>query len=261
MNQEVPLCKFPYCSALGALEQCRGPSFCLSVCQELKNGAFQTMTSHHYVADRKLKFILELEPESWTHWSAWPATRSGQNGCRVGHSFRSQSGDTDLLLATCLLWFLPLQHQYRGIPRLPVPRYFLNHGQWWFKIFRELTSVPASNVFEFDKRGRNRARGHRHSFKLPKQCCSKDVIEYFFSHRVIHELIERYDTIRDAILTCARKPTWVGLIYCMETTTKSVKTEKLKSKNGRGNFRNRGKLGWSFSWTLRRVELIFTARC
>ena len=115
--------------------------------------------------------------------------------------------------------------------------------------------------FEFDKRGRNRARGHRHSFKLPKQCCSKDVIEYFFSHRVIHELIERYDTIRDAILTCARKPTWVGLIYCMETTTKSVKTEKLKSKNGRGNFRNRGKLGWSFSSTLWWVELIFTARC
>ena len=30
----------------------------------------------------------------------------------------------------------------------------------------------------------------------------------------------RYDTIRDAILTCARKPTWVGLIYRTETTTK-----------------------------------------
>jgi len=41
----------------------------------------------------------------------------------------------------------------------------------------------------------------------------------------------RYDTIRDAILTCARKPTWVGLIYRTETTTKNCKTEKLKSKN------------------------------
>ena len=41
----------------------------------------------------------------------------------------------------------------------------------------------------------------------------------------------RYDTIRDAILTCARKPTWVGLIYRTETATKNCKTEKLKSKS------------------------------
>ena len=40
----------------------------------------------------------------------------------------------------------------------------------------------------------------------------------------------RYDTIRDAILTCARKPTRVSLIYRTETT-KTCKTEKkLKSK-------------------------------
>ena len=38
-----------------------------------------------------------------------------------------------------------------------------------------------------------------------------------------------YDTIRDAILTCARKPTRVSLIYRTEPTTK---TEELKSKNG-----------------------------
>ena len=31
------------------------------------------------------------------------------------------------------------------------------------------------------------------------------------------------DTIRDAILTCARKPKWVSLIYRTETETKSVK--------------------------------------
>jgi len=35
-----------------------------------------------------------------------------------------------------------------------------------------------------------------------------------------------YDTIRDAILMCARKPTWVDLIYRMETTTKIVKQKK-----------------------------------
>jgi len=39
------------------------------------------------------------------------------------------------------------------------------------------------------------------------------------------------DTIRDAILTCARKPTWVGLIYRTEPTTKNCKNrEKTKSR-------------------------------
>ena len=45
----------------------------------------------------------------------------------------------------------------------------------------------------------------------------------------------RYDTIRDVILTCARKLTWVSLIYRTEPTTKKCKhteTEKLKSNNG-----------------------------
>jgi len=41
-----------------------------------------------------------------------------------------------------------------------------------------------------------------------------------------------YDTIWDAILMCARKPTWVSLIYRTETTTKKYKNKKLKSKNG-----------------------------
>ena len=38
----------------------------------------------------------------------------------------------------------------------------------------------------------------------------------------------RYDTIRDAILTCARKPTWVSLIYRTEPTT--IKRKKRKQK-------------------------------
>ena len=42
----------------------------------------------------------------------------------------------------------------------------------------------------------------------------------------------RYDTIRDAILTCARKLTRVSLIYRTEPTNKKCKTEKLKRKNG-----------------------------
>ena len=39
-----------------------------------------------------------------------------------------------------------------------------------------------------------------------------------------------YDTIRDAILTCARKPTWVSLIYRTEPTTKKCKNRKTKSR-------------------------------
>ena len=36
----------------------------------------------------------------------------------------------------------------------------------------------------------------------------------------------RYDTIRDAILTCARKPTRVSLIYRTEPTTKKCRNRK-----------------------------------
>jgi len=40
----------------------------------------------------------------------------------------------------------------------------------------------------------------------------------------------RYDTTQDVILTCARKPTRVSLIYRTGPTTKKRKTEKLKRK-------------------------------
>jgi len=40
----------------------------------------------------------------------------------------------------------------------------------------------------------------------------------------------RHDTIRDAILTCARKPTWVSLIYRTEPTTKKCENRKTKSR-------------------------------
>jgi len=40
----------------------------------------------------------------------------------------------------------------------------------------------------------------------------------------------RYDTIRDAILTCARKPTWIGLIYRMVPTfVQPILNSKLKN--------------------------------
>ena len=42
-------------------------------------------------------------------------------------------------------------------------------------------------------------------------------------------LTERYDTIRDAILTCAQKPTCVSLIYRTELKTMNRK-RKLKVK-------------------------------
>ena len=74
----------------------------------------------------------------------------------------------------------------------------------------------------------------------------------------LHTLTIRYDTIRDAILTCAQKLTCVSLIYCTEPTSKKWKTEKLQSKkricsevslNSPGNPRSqsgrrKGRLGW-----------------
>ena len=39
----------------------------------------------------------------------------------------------------------------------------------------------------------------------------------------------KYDTIRDAILTCARQPTRVSLIYRTEPTTKKCKNRETKS--------------------------------
>ena len=49
-----------------------------------------------------------------------------------------------------------------------------------------------------------------------------DVTSWLVSHTI------RYDTIRDAILTCARKPTWVSSIYRTEPTTKKCKNRKSK---------------------------------
>ena len=52
----------------------------------------------------------------------------------------------------------------------------------------------------------------------------------------------RYDTIRDAILTCARKPTSVSLIYCTEPTTKKYKNRKSKKTDMlRSNSKQSGK--------------------
>ena len=47
--------------------------------------------------------------------------------------------------------------------------------------------------------------------------------------RAIISITIQYDT-RDAVLTCALKPTWVNLIYRTEPTAKKWKTKKLKSK-------------------------------
>ena len=63
---------------------------------------------------------------------------------------------------------------------------------------------------------------------------------------VLKYLRYEYDTMRDAILTCARKQAWVGFIYHTEPTTKKcncktnelkkITTDKLRSKvNSLGN--------------------------
>ena len=70
-----------------------------------------------------------------------------------------------------------------------------------------------------------------------------------FNYRIL------YNTIRDAILTCDQKPTWVRLIYSMEPTTKKLRTENYKQicsevsvnspRNPWNQFRGRkGRLCW-----------------
>ena len=49
--------------------------------------------------------------------------------------------------------------------------------------------------------------------------------------RIVWFCTIRYDTIRDAILTCTQKPTWVSLIYRTEPTTKKVKKQKKLNVN------------------------------
>jgi len=50
--------------------------------------------------------------------------------------------------------------------------------------------------------------------------------EHYLIHRKKKLFTMSYNTIRDAILTCAQKLTWVSLIYRMESTTKKCKTVK-----------------------------------
>ena len=69
-------------------------------------------------------------------------------------------------------------------------------------------------------------------------------------------ILTTHDTIRDATLTCARKLTWVSLIYRMEPTTKKWKKLKIKKRicsevsvNSPGNpwsqsWRRKGRLRW-----------------
>ena len=95
---------------------------------------------------------------------------------------------------------------------------------------RLITSLPAENIYS--------------PVNIQQHKNKKDMI--------------RYDTLQDAVLTCARKPIWVSSIYHTEPTTKKCKTEKLKSKkriwsevtvNNLGNlcnqsWRRKGRLQW-----------------
>jgi len=62
--------------------------------------------------------------------------------------------------------------------------------------------------------------------------------------------LQSYDSLRDAIIMCARKLTWVSLIYCTEPTIKKCKIEKLKGKNRICSEVTVNSLGnpWSQSW-------------
>jgi len=53
---------------------------------------------------------------------------------------------------------------------------------------------------------------------------------YFVTKLLGKQIWIFYDTIRDAILTCARKPTWLSLIYRTQPTTKKCKNRTTKSR-------------------------------
>ena len=93
---------------------------------------------------------------------------------------------------------------------------------------------------------------------------------------LISFLTDLHDTIRDAILTCARKPTWVSLIYRTEPTTKKCKNrKKTKSRkqicseitvnspgNPRSKYLSRRKEGLQWEgFTLRIDALRFQTGC
>jgi len=76
--------------------------------------------------------------------------------------------------------------------------------------------------------------GRRHGVAVAADGCFLHVHGHdSVTERGIAPLVTmRYD-IRDAILTCAQKPTRVSFIYRTEPTTKKWKTETLKSKKKR----------------------------
>jgi len=91
--------------------------------------------------------------------------------------------------------------------------------------------------------------------RISKLCCWQKIYRSTAARRTEARryIVPGYDTIRDAISTCARKPTWVSLIDRTGTTTKKCKTEKLKSNNG--YVRSNSKLsGESRSQSWRRKE-------
>ena len=111
-----------------------------------------------------------------------------------------------------------------GIPKVRVPS-----GTLELEIFSDGTSVIAMSYLLSSKSGR--LMWH-HVTKLRRLTASLSLWAYNNTIRAMQHVarVIRYDTIRDAILTCARKPTWVSLIYRTEPTTKKCKNRRTKSR-------------------------------
>ena len=73
-----------------------------------------------------------------------------------------------------------------------------------------------------------RAPEHAKSSLCGSKCCFSSWVQ---RRHVACSLAISYDTIREAISTCTRKPTWVSLIYRTEPTAKKWENEK-KLENG-----------------------------
>ena len=91
-------------------------------------------------------------------------------------------------------------------------------GCWWPNKERFIAESASEKVFKIGEYlAKLQARAWlSHALREPGQHTAK-------------RLLSLRDTIRDAILTCARKPTWVSWIYRTEPTTEKCRTEKLKT--------------------------------
>jgi len=108
--------------------------------------------------------------------------------------------------------------------------WYVNRGQIWHDYFRHLFTLPG----RCSRFTLGNTKSHFSTVLFTHISAYLCFFERrcFLEHSVVssHYHWTVYDTIRDVILRCARKATWVSLIYRTEPTTKKCKNRKSKSR-------------------------------